>query len=365
MTVSQRLDITGTTFLVLFISMGITYAQDQNDEEQPAGVVIERAALTLKSPDHYQVLLQLRPIRTLPVVAPMDGIVKNVFLKVGDSTKKQMELIRLDSQELSLELKKAQALFEVAKIEQSQADTEKSKKLLQAKLNVAQRELDLAEFRTDQTILRSAIDGKITEIHVTKGQFVRAGDLLATVIDPTQLMVEIPIERDVFDSEKPFSLTIETQTAEAKVDTVLPPISEFDPLRELFVSVATARLLVDSMDGKLTPGQAVLSSMVPRYPVAEIQAAAIKTDTVDPGSERMVQVIRDGFVRSLPVQLLGQVGQTHIFVSARFAEGDELIVSSSDELQDGSWVRPMLLEEGAKQSSSPQRRPNKAKSNLF
>ncbi len=364
MLTSQRLHTTVLFILTIFVSTGASSAQDKEGEEQPTGVVIERAALTLRSPESYQVLLQLRPVRSLPVVAPMDGVVKNVFLKVGDSTKKQMELIRLDSQELSLELKKAQSLLEVAKIALSQSGDAKSKTLLQAKLNVAQRELDLAQFRVDQTILRSAIDGKVTEIHITKGQFVRAGDLLATVIDPTQLVVQVPVERDVFDSKKPFTLTVETQTAEAKVDAVLPPISEFDPLRELFVSVATARLHIDSMNGKFTPGQAVLSRMVPKYPVAEIQAVAIKTDTDNPEAERMVQVIRGGFVRSLPIQLLGQVGQTHVFVSARFADGDELIISTSEELQDGSWVRPMLLEDSASEPSTPRRQPN-TRGNLF
>lgn len=329
------------------IALGLlaTSLQAQPDATEPSGVVIERAALTLKSPEAFKVSLKLTPVRTLPVVAPMDGVVQSVFVKISDNVKSQAELLRLDSEELSLRLKRAQAVHEVAKLELGQATDAQQKKLLEAKLEVTKRELDLAQFHADQTILRSAIDGQVTEVHVTKGQFVRAGDLLAKVIDPNHLQVDVPVERDLVDVTKPFPVTIEGTTTQAQVEALLPPFPEFDPLRELFVSVATARLTLESSDGKFVPGQSVFSEMIPRHPVAEIQSIAIKTADNDPEAERMVQVIRDGFVRSLPIQLLGQVGETHVFVSARFSPADELIISSSEELADGSWIRPMLLEE--------------------
>lgn len=317
-------------------------AQDETD--QPAGVVIERATLTLTPPEKYSIALKLQPVRSLPLVAPTDGIVSDVFVKAGDSVRGQSELIRLDSQEFSLALKTAQARVELAKLELvQQSKVADGKAIAEAKLKVAQSELDLAQFRVDETILRSAIDGFVTEIHVTKGQYVRAGDLLAIVIDPNKLFVEVPVERDQAEKGKSYPLTVEANTTEGTIEAILAPRPEFDPLRELFVSVATARLLIDSKGGEFTTGQSVASKMIPRHPLAEIQTLAIRTATDDPDAERSVQVIRDGFVRSLPIQVLGQVGQTHVFVSARFTEGDELIVSSSEPLKDGSWVRPMLL----------------------
>lgn len=329
------------------LSTSVGSVQAQNDQEEPPGVVIERAALNLISPERFKVPLHLKPVTMLPVVAPMDGTVQDVFVKLGDSVRPQVELLRLDSQELSLSLKRTQAELEVAKLVVSQASDPKEKALSEAKLEVVKRELALAEFRLGQTIQRSAIDGVVTELLVRKGQFVRAGDLLARVTDPTQLYVDVPVERDLIDIKQPFPLTIETSTVEAKVEGIHPPLPEFDPLRELFVSVATARVLVDSNSGKFTVGQGVSSDMIPRFPIAEIQILAVKTASDNPDAERSVQVIRNGFVRDLPVQALGQVGETHVFVSARFVEGDELVVSSSEELRDGSWVRPVLVESEA------------------
>lgn len=350
------------TLLTVFSTCMVnSHLSAQDESDQPTGVVIERAALTLTSPEKYSIALKLQPVRSLPVVAPTDGIVSEVFVKAGDSVRSQSEIIRLDSQEFSLALKTAQAGVELAKIELvQQSKIVDGKAIAEAKLKVAQSELDLAQFRVDETVLRSAIDGTVTETHVTKGQYVRAGDLLAIVIDPQKLFVEVPVERDQAEKGKSFPLTIEANTTEATIDAVLPPRSEFDPLRELFVSVATARLLIDSKGGQFTTGQSVASKMIPRFPLAEIQTLAIRTATDDPDAERSVQVIRDGFVRSLPIQVLGQVGQTHVFVSARFTEGDELIVSSSESLKDGSWVRPMLLKnpEGRPATQRNLPRPN-------
>ncbi len=346
---------------LLFLGMFGSFPQEafcQNTDEAPQGVSIERAALTLIAPDRFRVPLEVSPLRTLSIVTPMDGVVRDVFVKVGDSIQEQMEVIRLDSQVFAMELKRAQAVHEVAKIALAQATEPKAKQLLEAKLNVAKIELELAAFRSEQTILRTNLTGTVTELSVAPGQFVRAGDLLARVVDPTQLYVQIPAERGNIEVGKTVPLTIEDQTAEATVEAILPPLPEFNPLRELFISVATARLVIDSKDGRFTPGQAVVSNMVPKFPVAEIQILALKTDTETPDSERMVQVIRDGFVRTIPVQVLGQVGQTHIFVSGRFSANDELIVSSSQTLEDGSWVRPMLLETEA--SKTPSRTPSPA-----
>lgn len=333
------------TFVLITLGSEFNQCFGQVAAEEPAGVVIDRVAVTLKSPENFKVPLELKSVTALPVVAPMDGIIQDVFVKVGDQVQQQVELLRLNSQELSLSLKRTQAQYAVAKLVVSQAAAGNMKALAEAHLEVAKRELDLAEFRLGQTILHAAITGKVAEILVSKGQFVRAGDLLARVIDPKQLMVEVPVERDGFDASRPFPLTIETQTTDAKVDAVLPALPAFAPLRELFVSVATARLMIDAEGDKFSPGQSVYSAMVPHFPIAEIPTLAVKTVTDNPDAERLVQVIRQGFVRNLPVDLLGQVGQTHVFVSARFVEGDELIISASEELKDGSWVRPMLVEE--------------------
>jgi len=51
-------------------------------------------------------------------------------------------------------------------------------------------------------------------------------------------------------------------------------------------------------------------------------------------------VIRDGLVRDIPVQLLGQVGEDHVWISGRFSPEDQLILQTSEPLPDGTIVTP-------------------------
>ncbi|TWT55850.1 putative acetyl-CoA carboxylase biotin carboxyl carrier protein subunit [Thalassoglobus neptunius] len=334
----------------LFVSLSSPILAQRGDEELE-GIEIERVAVSLKPPTDFRVPLRLEPSRTLRIVAPMDGVVEKVYFKAADSVRAQAEVIRFDSQQRQYELKIAQSEHELAKIEESLA-TDNQKKIAAARLDVARKKLDLAEFRSNSTVVHAAMDGVVSQRLVAEGQMVKAGDLLLVLVDPNELFVEIPIERGKVEAGTTIPVQVEDKQVDAKVDAILEPLPEFDPLRELFVSVATARLLLDASDGDLQSGQAVISEMIPRHPVAEIPITAIRTDVGSSDSERMIQVIRDGFVRSLPVQLLGQVGQTHVFVSARFNEGDEVILSASEELDDGSWVRPMLAIDEIEQTPS-------------
>jgi hypothetical protein len=55
-----------------------------------------------------------------------------------------------------------------------------------------------------------------------------------------------------------------------------------------------------------------------------------------------VQVLREDVVRDIPIQPLGQPTAERVLVSGSFVEGDELIVSASRELADGTQIRPTL-----------------------
>ena len=80
-------------------------------------------------------------------------------------------------------------------------------------------------------------------------------------------------------------------------------------------------------------GQTVYVPVIPRDPVAEVPAEALLPAA---DGRRLVQVVRENVVRDLPVRLLGQVGTDRAFVAGPFADGDEVILSSSRELPDGT-----------------------------
>jgi len=168
---------------------------------------------------------------------------------------------------------------------------------------------------------------------------VRAGEKLATLIDTSRLVVEVPVERSAAAAGGAVDVKVEETPLKAKVESVLALSARFDPLRELTVSPASALVSVDNSAGKFFAGQTVFCDLIPLAPVALVPSSSI-SNIAD--GNRKVQVLRDNVVRNLPIRILAKVGTESVFVSGRFNEGDEVIVSSSrGELADGTPLRAL------------------------
>lgn len=295
-------------------------------------VVIERAPVLFRDPSKYQIPLHLEPVRKLTLAATMDGVVTTVLTQVGQEVTPQAEVLRLDARDAQLKLARAQAALKAAKAD---LDAATVKPPAEARVEVAEADLKIAELDQTRTVVRSPLKGIVTAVLVVDGEYVHAGQPLVTVIDPSQFVVEVPIDGKTQKAGDTIDLKVEETNLPAKLAAVLPLSPQFDSLRELFVSPATGRVLLDNANGKWRAGQTVYSPMIPRLPVAEVPTAALVN--ADQGG-RKVQVIREGFVRDIPVQTLGQLGADHLFVSGRFGGTDELVVKTSETLLDGARV---------------------------
>jgi hypothetical protein len=106
---------------------------------------------------------------------------------------------------------------------------------------------------------------------------------------------------------------------------------------------------VDNSAGKLHAGQTVYSDLIPLTPVALVPAACVSNV---PDGNRKVKVLRDNVIRDVIVRILAKVGTESVFVSARFNEGDEVILSSSRELADGTPLRALAARPSAADGGS-------------
>ena len=302
----------------------------------PKEAVVDRVPLVLRDPVAYQVPLHLDPVRTLQLAAPVDSTVASILLKLGDQAAAQAEVVRLDAKLLQLGVTRAQAALRAAELE-AKASSGAAKEAAEARAAVAKAEFDIAELRSQQTSIKAPFPGRVVKIHVTEGEYVRAGQVLATVIDTSQLVVELPIDRKTQKAGDSVDIKVEDQSAQVKLSAVLPLTPNMDRVRELFFSVGTGRGTLDNSSGKFQAGQTVYSSMIPRLPVAEVATGTLGNS--DDGG-RKVQVVRDGIVRDVKVQTLGQIGDDRIFVSGDFGPKDELVVKSSIPLVDGNRLTP-------------------------
>lgn len=341
--------LTQSAFLTLALSASFA-AADDSESDAVRQMTIERAPVILRAAETYQVPISLQAVRRLELTAQVDGIVSSIQVELGDATSAQAEAVRLESTQLTLELERAQARLREVTALQSAADAGGDANAMEAAaaaVDVAEADLSLAQFRLSQAIIRFPYDGVVAAIHVTVGQYVRVGEPLMTFADISNLRVEVPIVRNSVQQGDSLPLTIEQTQATGTVDIVLPLADRFGPLRDLVPSIAMAVVTINNSNGNLDAGQTVYSELIPRHPVTEVPTAAIQNG--DDGG-RKVQVLREGTVRDIPIDLLGQEGDAYVFVSGRFSPTDELILSSSIPLLDGE--RPVPAAQAATETTT-------------
>jgi multidrug efflux system membrane fusion protein len=318
--------------------------QNEDDASKKEGeleVVIKREALKLTDPRSYRVSMHLDAVRTVELTAPVDGYVRAVSAKPGQKLKVQGEVLRLDDARAALVLKRAKANLLAFQIEKKLAQAKNDADLAalaDARLEAAQADLDLAQFESERLVIRGPFNGEIQRVDVVEGQFVRAGEKLATLIDPSRLVVEVPVERAGATPGSSVDIKVEETPVKARVETVVALAEKFDPLRELTVSPASAIVSVENTQGKLFAGQTVYSDLIPLAPVALVPSGSISNAAE---GNRKVQVLRENVIRNLPVKFLAKVGNDSVFVSGRFNDGDEVIVSTTRELADGTPLRAL------------------------
>ncbi|MEK6260588.1 MAG: HlyD family efflux transporter periplasmic adaptor subunit [Planctomycetota bacterium] len=358
----QRIVFTGVCAAALGVALvGLrSIGQDSKTEVKGAlpvaapgdQVIVKREASRVIDPHKYRISLAVEPKSTVTLSAPFDGVVKQAQGKLNGKIGSQTEVARLDTTVHKLIVVRAEAAYKVALNEQKQAGDkdETQKALAQAKVDVAKADVDLAKHSLESCSIRSPFPGELQRLLVDEGQFVKAGDPVAIVVDISSVKVEIPVDRSTTVQGKSFSLKIESTEVEGNVEAVLPLNSRFDALRELFDSVASAIVVVENGTGQFKAGQTVYVPLIPRQPVIEVPASSIANL---PDGQRKVQVVRQFTVRDVPVVLMGSVGTKRLFVSGPFAEGDEVIYEASHQLGDAFQLKPAAAATAATGAGNP------------
>jgi multidrug efflux system membrane fusion protein len=330
------------TLLAGLPAMVVAFQEDEEKKDpSEQEVVIKREVLKLTDPRTYKTSMHLEAVRSLELTAPVDGHIRTVSVKPGQKLKLQGEAVRLDDARAALVVKRARANLQAAQVEKKLAQAKSDADLValaDARLEAAQAEFELAQLGAEQLIVRGAFNGEIQRVYVVEGQFIRAGERLATLIDSSRLQVEIPAERGSTTVGSTIDIKIEETQTKARIESVTALASRFDALRELTVSPASAVVSIDNSAGKFFAGQTVYSDLVPLSPVALVPTACVRN--VADGN-RKVQVLRDNVVRDIVVRILAKVGTESVFVAGRFNDGDEVIVSGSRELADGTPLRAL------------------------
>ena len=140
---------------------------------------------------------QTEPLRTIELSSETEGRVESIGAKRGHRLKKGDVILRLDMRDRNARLEQSRASVNQhrtaydAQLElKSQSyvsETQIAETL--AKLATAKADLTRAKLDLEYMVIRAPFDGVLQEREVEIGDFVRAGDVIATFVDNTSIIV--------------------------------------------------------------------------------------------------------------------------------------------------------------------------------
>jgi multidrug efflux pump subunit AcrA (membrane-fusion protein) len=312
---------------------------------------VDAIPLDLVAPERYLIPSVLEPVRHVTLIAPTDGIVRTQAAQLGAMVREGSEVAQMDRAEASAHLKIAQA-----ELKERQAELEIQKATTgtalfsqaQSRLEAAQGRLDLAQLAFDRCSLRAPFSGKILDAFVSEGQFVTRGTILADLADVTSLKAIIAVGRAEAKLGAQVPMLVEGQAASAKVNAILPLPDSMATLRELACPLVATSVVLANASGEFEPGQRTRGLTLPDAPITQIPPSAIhgaegrakeKTKAASAADSPSVQVIRNEYVTTIKVRVLGPSGPDRLQVTGAFRPNDALIVHSSVPLIPGTLLR--------------------------
>jgi RND family efflux transporter MFP subunit len=304
-----------------------------------------------------QALGSLEPDDLVRVTAQVEGAVKDVSFREGDRVTPETVLLRIDPDRYRLEAERARAVLEqaIADRDRAQADLERREALAENQL-VAQEELTRARSETaglsaaaemaraaariaEQDARRAEVRapraGVIDTRTVDTGQFVKTGDVLATIVDTRRLRLRFKVA--------------EAESLRARVgETVsfrVPPLGPRQFEGRIYhvgsVADATSRQVevlawVDN-PGDLKPGFfAEVSLEGERH-----EAALVVPESAVQASEAgfVVYTVEDDVAHTQPVRVGLRTGTGVVEILEGLKPGETVVTEGSDRLADGVAVQ--------------------------
>lgn len=201
-----------------------------------------------------------------------------------------------------------------------------------------QNDLTLAKLDRDRATVYPPFDGRLVSVSVEQGQYVRPGDPLVTVADPTLVVVPLSVSLDdyaklapaVQSGRLPLVALAENETSPPRWHGQLVRVS---PQADERTRTVTIFVQVDNREHEspLLPGMFVQARIEgPKLS----QVLPVPRDAV---LNSRGFLLRDGQAHRVDVKIQRTL-QTLVLVDSGLTEGDQVILSNLDVLYDGAPV---------------------------
>ncbi|HZW82522.1 MAG TPA: efflux RND transporter periplasmic adaptor subunit [Candidatus Deferrimicrobium sp.] len=369
--------------LLLVAAAGIVYyyySVRNNELTQVKVIKSVRAELAAKVYTTGKIDLQNK--QEVRVLTP--GMIKAVSIAVGDKVKKGDLLLELESKDLDLQIKQAQASVQVAKanfnaindkvvqLERAMANPEQaqtsgsggipgvigdqssgstlagtlqeaknSRSQAQAVLNQAQAALDMVRSQKDNTRITAALDGTVLAVSAAANQPAVAQVPLAIVGDLEHLVVVAEVnEVDAGKLAqgqvvKISGATLGDREFGGKVIAV-SPIALAQPSLQGNQTTVQAKVQLDQPDPALKPGFSVSLTIITSSKPNVLQIPQEAVFTQD--KLKYVYMVDQGSLSRKQVTT-GISGDINVEILSGINEGDQVVLNPSKNLREGLKVR--------------------------
>ncbi|RME57038.1 efflux RND transporter periplasmic adaptor subunit [Candidatus Parcubacteria bacterium] len=183
--------------------------------------------------DGIKIVGVTKPAHDVKLGFPIDGVIAEIYVSEGDRVEKGQPLARLDDELQKLETEKRKVIWqdrskliseehklkiinslltsarklyrdsgavsaeEVKKLEIQQANVSGSLDTLKSNKKKEQLEYEIARAILDKHVLKSPIDGVVTEVHVDRGEWIRTGTTAIRVVDRSKVFLEMNVEESL------------------------------------------------------------------------------------------------------------------------------------------------------------------------
>jgi multidrug efflux system membrane fusion protein len=313
----------------------------------------------------YQIksLGQIEARDMVQVTAQVDGVATDVRFREGDRVGPGTLLLRIDPDRYRLEAERAQAVIEQSRAEQERAgaDLRRREALAQndllsaeelnrsrsdatrltASVEVAQAALGIAQQNLQRAEVRPQVAGVINTRTVDTGQFVRAGTVLATIVDSSRLRLRFKVS--------------EGESLRANVGGNVTfrvgPLGPRDFTAQIYhvgrIADTTTRQVevlawVDNM-GELKPGFFAEVTLAGE----ERKSALVVPEGAIQASEQgfVTYVVEGGKARMRPIQQGLRTGSGLVEILSGLKPGETVVTEGSDRLADGIPVEIVTRDE--------------------
>jgi RND family efflux transporter MFP subunit len=312
----KRMVWIAVAIVVATVGAGLIYGLTRSTDVSPD---IQASTITAERGDIIQIVSatgSLSPRASADLEFGKAGIIEEIVVEEGDLVEEGQILARLEDEEETLSLLRAENALEEALLELESAKISHSSKAViqskERKLKERELELKLKKKELENTVLKAPFSGIISKIYVEEGevvsgQSVSASGAILKLIDKSRLFAEVTVDEvDISQVEPGQEVRV---TLDAYPDEIFPgKVVYISP--EATVSsglvVIEVKVELEESPPKLKPGLTVSADIVvgearnviilPQEEVREIRGRHVVMIQEEQGSSpRMVEVgISDG-----------------------------------------------------------------------